>query len=118
MTKAPSQNKQSARTTSFAKHADPAPQQFKSAPKVRTQFIAASARDDHALDRQTLNDRAKAQGSEMVAKDKPQPVLKPGPALAHGVDKASFEARWRAQQRRAAFMARRKTQSKDVERQR
>jgi len=118
MTKAPSQNKQRARPTSFAKHADPAPEEFKSAPKVRAQFSAASAQDVPVSDNHALDHHASAQGSQMVAKDKPQPVLKPGPALAHGVDKASFEARWRAQQRRAAFMARRKTQSKDAERQR
>ena len=32
--------------------------------------------------------------SKMVSRDKPQPVLKPGPKLARGADAANYNRRW------------------------
>jgi len=48
----------------------------------------------------------------MVARDRPQPVQRPSPALAHGSDAAAFNTRWKAERdvanreaRNAAFVA-------------
>lgn len=38
----------------------------------------------------------------MIAKDRPQPVLRPSPAFAADVDAQSFNDRWEAERRRAA----------------
>ena len=76
-----------------------------------------------------------SRGSSMVTRDRIQPVLRPSPRLAYGVDATSFDAKWEAERRaaqhamglnkqnmdRAAFLASRaSTQkpSKEFDRQR
>ncbi|WP_394693124.1 hypothetical protein [Hyphobacterium sp.] len=61
---------------------------------------------------------AERRASQMVANDRPKPVQRPSPALAHTPDGEAFNARWRAEQdaasrdaRKAEFKARRQTLS-------
>jgi hypothetical protein len=62
---------------------------------------------------------AERRASQMVKHDQPKPVQRPSPALAHGPDAASFNARWQGERdaanreaRKAAFKAQRIEQSK------
>lgn len=65
---------------------------------------------------------AERRGSQMVKQDRPKPVQRPSPALAHGPDGTSFNARWQAERRdadkdadrnarKATFKAKRQGQS-------
>ena len=45
-----------------------------------------------------------ARGSEMIARDKPHPAPRPSPEIAGEVDRATFNAAWKREQRRAAFI--------------
>lgn len=45
---------------------------------------------------------AQRRASQMVKQDRPKPVQRPSPALSHGPDGASFNARWQAERRDAA----------------
>lgn len=45
-----------------------------------------------------------ARSSEMVARDKPHPAPRPSPEIAGEVDRATFNAAWEREQRRAAFI--------------
>jgi len=42
--------------------------------------------------------KAKRRGSEMVKRDRPQPVLKPSPTLANGPDRDRFNGAWADEQ--------------------
>lgn len=61
---------------------------------------------------------AERRASQMVKHDQPKPVQRPSPALAHGPDAASFNARWQGERdaanreaRKANFKAKRQTPS-------
>lgn len=95
------------RTTSHAKSAAPAPDHFQSAPAMGEAFNKS---------RNAAQPPSQTKGSGMVANDRPKPVQRPSPALAHGVDACTFNARWEAERkaaladqdraaRKAAFMA-------------
>ena len=74
-----------------------------SAPKARDDFdnardplIATQKRDlgkSEAQRRFELT-RREGQGSDMIRRDQPKPVLKPSPALAMGPDRAAFSRAW------------------------
>lgn len=46
-------------------------------------------------------ERAARREAFMVKRQKPAPMLKPGPALAHGADRASFNRQWSEEMRAA-----------------
>lgn len=56
---------------------------------------------------------AERRASQMVKQDRPKPVQRPSPALAHGPDGTSFNARWQAERRDAANDAARKARKAD-----
>lgn len=45
---------------------------------------------------------AQRRDSQMVKQDRPKPVQRPSPALAHGPDGSGFNARWQAERQSAA----------------
>ena len=56
---------------------------------------------------------AERRASQMVTQDRPKPVQRPSPALAHGPDGSSFNARWQAERRDAANDADRQARKAD-----
>ncbi|WP_420331715.1 hypothetical protein [Oceanicaulis alexandrii] len=83
--------------------------------KNRDPMIAAQRAD-------LAKTEAERRASQMVKQDRPKPVQRPSPALAHGPDGTSFNARWQAERRdaakdadrnarKAAFKAKRQSQS-------
>ncbi len=97
-----------------------------SAPDVRREFdrnrdpLIAAQLDD--LNRS----EAERRDSFMVKRSRPTPVLRPGPALSRGPDRAAFDAQWQAERegavekprgvRRAEFIAKRQRQMRERDR--
>ena len=110
MTHAAKTSPSASQSTSFAKTANPAPEPFKSAPSVKTDFAQA---------------KSPQRGSSMVKQDQPKPVQRPSPALAMGPDGTAFNARWEVErktaladqsraERKAAFLKTRSQQSQTL----
>ncbi|MEL6709046.1 MAG: hypothetical protein AAFP79_12260 [Pseudomonadota bacterium] len=59
---------------------------------------------EQAQNAQRAEEQARAERREafMVARDRPEPVLRPEPSLAAGVDAQSFNQRWEAEREAAA----------------
>ena len=93
-----------ARTASFAgSHGDlssannPADSVTPKFETARCEFNAAQLADNgktEAQRRQETTERTERRESFMIKRDKPQPVLRPSPALARGTDRAVFNANW------------------------
>lgn len=62
---------------------------------IRDPMIAAQRAD-------LAKTEAERRASQMVKQDRPRPVQRPSPALAHGPDGTSFNARWQAERQNAA----------------
>ncbi|MBP5856257.1 hypothetical protein KAJ83_04495 [Marivibrio halodurans] len=88
--------------TSFAKNLSPTP------------ITADSPRPDFGTAGQAEPDKASHRASDMVKKGRPEPALKPSPALSHEVDGTAFDAAWKDEAkaaRRDAFKAKRRAQA-------
>lgn len=48
-----------------------------------------------------VDQKSSAHSSKMVTEDRPQPQPHPSPDMAHEVDRASFDKRWKDEQARA-----------------
>ena len=81
---------------------------------------AGSARDAFQLSRCDMiaaqlepskSTAGSGRGSKMVGRQRPNPVLKPSPALSMGADAAAFNSQWE-REHRAAFKAMRRASAK------
>lgn len=104
----------------------PRPRFMDAAPDVRREFD----RNRDPLIAAQLDDLKKTEAerreSFMVKRSRPQPVLRPGPALSRGPDRAAFDAQWQVERegasekprglRRAEFIAKRQKQMRGRDR--
>lgn len=106
----------------------PLPSFYERAPDMRREFEMTR---DPLIRAQMEADRlteAQRRESFMVKRDRPRPVLRPGPSLSLGPDRAAFDAAWESERkgandqpkgtRRAAFMEKRQRQMRERERER
>ncbi|MDF1722446.1 MAG: hypothetical protein P1U65_17365 [Minwuia sp.] len=78
--------------TSFSKNISP------------SSINAGSSREAFDDARNEAPDKSDQRPSSMVEKEQPHPAPRPSPDIAGDVDRASFDAAWAREQRRAAFI--------------
>lgn len=104
----------------------PLPSFYDRAPDVRREFDMN--RDPYIAAQLEADKLSEAQRREsfMVKRDRPRPVLRPGPSLSLGPDRAAFDTAWQSERRaandpskgtrRTAFMEKRRAEMRDRER--